>query len=60
MPSMGNSEGSSTPVVETGSDILQTPSTHEEVLNIYGLFKDFFEWASALVGTDPEGEPEPG
>ena len=31
MPIMGNSEGGNT-LLETGSDIPQTPSTHEEVL----------------------------
>ena len=29
-------------LLETCSDTLQTPSTHEEVLNICGLFKEFF------------------
>ena len=29
-------------LLETGTDILQTSSTHEEVLNICGLLKDFF------------------
>ena len=40
-------------VLETGSDILQTPSIREEALN-------FVVGPSQLGGTHPEGEPEPG
>ena len=45
VPIMDNSERSNT-LLETGSDILQTLSTREEVLNIYGLFKDFLSGPS--------------
>ena len=45
-------------LLETGSDILQTPSTHEG-LNFFQLIS-LFEWAIAFGKIDPQTNPNLG